>query len=152
MTTQTKNIKKTKKSNHKKSHHHKKSNLHKRHTKTALQNQIQLYTNGYGTRLLMLPNRKETEAASLYFYFKVGSKNETPDINGVSHFIEHMLFKGSPKFPNYLDISKTFDSNGIDFNAYTSKNITAYHYKFLSTLNEVLYQIYQEHRQNNTYQ
>ena len=137
MTTQTKNIKKTKKSNHKKSHHHKKSNLHKRHTKTALQNQIQLYTNGYGTRLLMLPNRKETEAASLYFYFKVGSKNETPEINGISHFIEHMLFKGSPKFPNYLDISKTFDSNGISFNAYTSKNITAYHYKFLSTKENV---------------
>ena len=44
-----------------------------------------------------------------------------------------MLFKGSPKFPNYLDISKTFDSNGISFNAYTSKESTAYHYKFLST-------------------
>ena len=94
---------------------------------------LQLYKNDLGTQLLIMPNRKETEAASIYFYFKVGSKNETPEINGVSHFIEHMLFKGSPKFPNYLDISKTFDSNGISFNAYTSKNTTAYHYKFLST-------------------
>ena len=95
-------------------------------------NHMKLYKNNSGTRLLVLPNRKDTESASLYFYFKVGSKNETPAIYGISHFIEHMLFKGSPKFPNYLDISKTFDSNGISFNAYTSKDITAYHYKFLS--------------------
>ena len=96
-------------------------------------NNIKLYKNRLGTKILIMPNRKDTETASLYFYFKVGSKNETPDIYGISHFIEHMLFKGSPKFPNYLDISKTFDSNGISFNAYTSKDITAYHYKFLST-------------------
>jgi predicted Zn-dependent peptidase len=44
-----------------------------------------------------------------------------------------MIFKGSPKYKSYLDISKTFDANGISFNAFTSKNITAYHFKFLST-------------------
>ena len=98
---------------------------------------LKLYKNDSGTRLLIMPNRQETESSTLYFYFKVGSKNETADINGVSHFIEHMLFKGSPKFPNYLDISKTFDSNGISFNAYTSKDITAYHYKFLSSESNV---------------
>jgi predicted Zn-dependent peptidase len=43
------------------------------------------------------------------------------------------MFKGSKKYPNYLNISKMFDANGISFNAYTSKEITAYHYKFLST-------------------
>jgi predicted Zn-dependent peptidase len=94
---------------------------------------MKLYKNSSGTRVLIMPNRKDTESASLYFYFKVGSKNEKPKVYGISHFIEHMLFKGSPKYPNYLDISKTFDSNGIMFNAYTSKDITAYHYKFLST-------------------
>jgi len=80
-----------------------------------------------------MPYRNETATASIYFYFKVGSKNETPEINGISHFIEHMIFKGSPKFKSYLDISKTFDANGISFNAFTSKDMTAYHYKFLST-------------------
>jgi predicted Zn-dependent peptidase len=44
-----------------------------------------------------------------------------------------MIFKGSPKYPSYLDISKTFDANGISFNAFTSKNMTAYHYKFLAS-------------------
>ena len=98
---------------------------------------MKLYKNKSGTKVLIMPNRKDTESASLYFYFKVGSKNETPAVYGISHFIEHMLFKGSPKFPNYLDISKTFDSNGISFNAYTSKDTTAYHYKFLSTKENV---------------
>jgi len=114
----------------KKTKHSKKHNKTSHNTNTI---NLNLYKNGSGTRLLVMPNRNETESSSIYFYFKVGSKNESPDINGVSHFIEHMLFKGSPKFPNYLDISKTFDSNGISFNAYTSKDVTAYHYKFLST-------------------
>ena len=112
--------------------------LHKSHkshkTKKHLSNKhVKLYKNDSGTRLLILPNRDETATASIYFNFKVGSKNEPKEINGISHFIEHMIFKGSPKFPNYLDISKTFDANGISFNAYTSKDTTAYHYKFLST-------------------
>jgi len=116
---------------------HKSSRVHKSHkTKKNLSNyntHIKLYKNDSGTRLLVLPNRDETATASIYFNFKVGSKNEPKEINGISHFIEHMIFKGSPKFPNYLDISKTFDANGISFNAYTSKDTTAYHYKFLST-------------------
>ena len=113
----------------------KSSRIHKSHkTKKHLSNKhVKLYKNDSGTRLLVLPNRDETATASIYFNFKVGSKNESKEINGISHFIEHMIFKGSPKFPNYLDISKTFDANGISFNAYTSKDTTAYHYKFLST-------------------
>ena len=135
-------IKKTqKKSNiyniYTKNHTKRKVNRSIRSTTLNRVNNMKLYKNRLGTKVLIMPNRKDTETASLYFYFKVGSKNETPDIYGISHFIEHMLFKGSPKFPNYLDISKTFDSNGISFNAYTSKDITAYHYKFLSTKENV---------------
>jgi predicted Zn-dependent peptidase len=94
---------------------------------------LQLFNNSHDTKLLLMPYRNETQTASIFFYFKVGSKNETLELNGISHFIEHMIFKGSPKFKSYLDISKTFDANGISFNAFTSKDITAYHYKFLST-------------------
>jgi predicted Zn-dependent peptidase len=128
--------KQTKKTQAHKSHAHK-SHAHKSHTKTSNQNQIQLYTNSCCTRLVMMPSRKETEAASLYFYFKVGSKNEPPEINGISHFIEHMIYKGSPKFKKYSDITPVFDINGISFNAYTTKDVTAYHYKFLSTKDNV---------------
>ena len=123
----------TKKTHHKINKINKKNRKKKTKTFNNQHINLNLYKNGSGTRLLVMPNRNETESSSIYFYFKVGSKNESPELNGVSHFIEHMLFKGSPKFPNYLDISKTFDSNGISFNAYTSKDTTAYHYKFLST-------------------
>ena len=135
MSRQNKHSKKTKHSKHskktKKSKQHK-SKAYPDKVDKEIHN-IKLYKNNQGTRFLIMPNRNETATASIYFYFKVGSKNEPENINGISHFIEHMIFKGSPKYPNYLDISKTFDSNGISFNAYTSKDITAYHYKFLST-------------------
>ena len=122
------------KKKHSKQHSKKHSKKHRNKYNSDNNNiNLKLYKNESGTRLLFMPNRKETESSTIYFYFKVGSKNETPDINGISHFIEHMLFKGSPKFQNYLDISKTFDANGISFNAYTSKDTTAYHYKFLSS-------------------
>ena len=127
--TKKNNKKHIKKTTKKHSHKHTIS----KHKHILSTNGLKLYKNGSGTRLVVTPTRHETKTASLYFYFKVGSKNETPEVNGISHFIEHMLFKGSPKYPNYLDISKTFDANGISFNAYTSKDITAYHYTFLST-------------------
>jgi predicted Zn-dependent peptidase len=118
----------------------KRNTKHTKQTKTKLSiktsakpNGLKLYKNAQDTRLLVMPHRTEAATASIYFSFKVGSKNETDDIMGISHFIEHMMFKGSKKYPNYLNISKMFDANGISFNAYTSKEITAYHYKFLST-------------------
>ena len=68
----------------------------------------------------------------LYFYVKVGSKYEPLNILGISHFLEHLLFKGTEKYKTYSDINKLLDSNGVDFNAYTDKNVTAYHFKYLA--------------------
>jgi predicted Zn-dependent peptidase len=113
-----------------------KSKKHSRgyhHNKRPAIQDVRLLENAHNTRLLLMRNRNETSTASIYFFFKVGSKNELTEVMGISHFIEHMLFKGSPKYPSYLDISKTFDANGISFNAFTSKDMTAYHYKFLAT-------------------
>jgi predicted Zn-dependent peptidase len=140
-------------SKYKKTHKHKsKSNTKKRNATAASvaasatsaasaasssSSKITLYKNAEDIRMLIMPYRNETATASLYFYFKVGSKNEPVEINGISHFIEHMIFKGSPKFKSYLDISKTFDANGISFNAFTGKDVTAYHFKFLSTSENV---------------
>ena len=47
--------------------------------------------------------------------------------NGISHFIEHMVFKGTTKYPKSMDITKEMDSFGSEFNAYTDKHYTAYH-------------------------
>ena len=128
----SKKNKKTKHSITQKYKSHKSHKSQKSHKSSKIPS-MKLYKNNQGTKMLIMPNRTETATASIYFFFKVGSKNETEINNGISHFIEHLIFKGSPKYPNYLDISKTFDANGISFNAYTSKDTTAYHYKFLST-------------------
>ena len=58
-----------------------------------------------------------------------GSKYETKNINGISHFLEHMMFKGTTKRPGKLDISRELDSIGADYNAFTSKEYTGYYAK-----------------------
>jgi predicted Zn-dependent peptidase len=84
-----------------------------------------------GTKLLSL-NNPNTLSTVLSFYVKVGSCNENIDNNGISHFIEHMLYKGTKKYPNTLAISKILDELGVKFNAYTYKKNTCYYFKFLS--------------------
>ena len=117
---------------HSKKHFKKHSRKTHNHSQQHDNQKPKLLENAHKTRLLVMKKRNDISTASIFFFFKVGSKNEQPKVMGISHFIEHMLFKGSPKYPSYLDISKTFDENGISFNAFTSKDITAYHYKFLA--------------------
>ena len=52
-----------------------------------------------------------------------GSKYETKDINGISHFLEHMMFKGTTKRPGKMDIARELDSIGAEYNAFTARNI-----------------------------
>ena len=61
--------------------------------------------------------------------FGVGSRHETRSINGISHFVEHVMFKGTEKRPTTLDISKELDSVGASYNAFTSKEVTSYYIK-----------------------
>jgi len=59
------------------------------------------------------------------FYVNTGSRDESADINGVSHFLEHMMFKGSGKY-TWEDVNRIFDEMGANYNAYTSQENTAY--------------------------
>ncbi|MGE0200851.1 MAG: M16 family metallopeptidase [Candidatus Melainabacteria bacterium] len=59
-------------------------------------------------------------------WVKTGSVNETPEINGVSHFLEHLLFKGTPSHPAG-DIERILESHGAEFNAATSDDYTHYY-------------------------
>jgi predicted Zn-dependent peptidase len=56
----------------------------------------------------------------------VGSRDEPPELSGVSHFLEHLLFKGTPTRTSQ-EISRSVDRVGGDFNAFTSKEYTAYY-------------------------
>jgi len=89
---------------------------------------MQRLTLNNGTRVLLLPF-SGTEAASFFVLFNVGSRYEYPAINGAAHFIEHLMFKGTKRRPRTLDISRTLDAVGAEFNAYTSKDSTGYYVK-----------------------
>jgi len=81
-----------------------------------------------GIRVLCEPH-KDTRAVSLLVLVKVGSRQEQPIQNGVAHFVEHLMFKGTVRRPNTLVISQELDSVGADYNAYTSKDHTGYYVK-----------------------
>ena len=55
-----------------------------------------------------------------------GSRFETPREEGIAHFFEHMVFKGTTKYPTAQVLAKAIDSIGADFNAFTSKEYTGY--------------------------
>lgn len=81
-----------------------------------------------GLRILTVP-MKNTQTATVIVMVGVGSRYETGKEAGLSHFIEHMMFKGTEKRPTTLDISETLDSIGGEFNAFTSSDKTAYYAK-----------------------
>ncbi|MHC4294808.1 MAG: M16 family metallopeptidase [Planctomycetota bacterium] len=60
------------------------------------------------------------------FFVLTGSRDETKEINGVSHFLEHMVFKGTQR-RNAFDVSREFDELGANYNAFTSEENTVYY-------------------------
>jgi len=59
----------------------------------------------------------------------VGSRYETKKMNGISHFLEHMVFKGTKKWPTARDLSTEVDGIGAEFNAFTGKEYTGFYVK-----------------------
>lgn len=81
-----------------------------------------------GVRVIIAP-MANTRAVTVLVLFGTGSKYETKKINGVSHFLEHMFFKGTEKRPRAIDISSLLDGVGGEFNAFTSEEFTGYYVK-----------------------
>jgi predicted Zn-dependent peptidase len=78
-----------------------------------------------GLRILSIP-MENANSVTVLILVGTGSKYETKDINGISHFLEHMFFKGTQKRPNTLEISEVLDSVGGQYNAFTSKEVTGF--------------------------
>lgn len=90
---------------------------------------IKKYTCQNGVRIV-LENIPTVRSAAIGVWIKTGSRNETPELNGVSHFLEHMFFKGTTK-RNAREIAESFDSIGGQVNAFTSKEYTCYYAKVM---------------------
>ncbi len=78
-----------------------------------------------GLRIITVPV-KNTKAVTVLVLVGAGSKYERKEINGISHFLEHMFFKGTKKRPSTLKIAETLDKVGGVYNASTSKEFTGY--------------------------
>lgn len=70
-----------------------------------------------------------SKSVLISFGFRTGSRSETKDISGMSHFLEHMMFKGSKKRPTAEAIARAADSIGGQYNAFTGKEYTVYYIK-----------------------
>lgn len=82
---------------------------------------------------------RSAESAAVGFFVKTGARDETAQINGVSHFLEHMLFKGTETL-SALQVNEAFDKTGAKFNAFTSEENTVY---YAAVLPEFLLEITQ---------
>jgi predicted Zn-dependent peptidase len=90
-----------------------------KHTKTKLKN---------GLRVITVP-MKDNPTVTVLVVVETGSKYETKEKNGISHFLEHMCFKGTERRPSAHAISAELDGLGSQYNAFTSQEYTGYYAK-----------------------
>jgi predicted Zn-dependent peptidase len=92
---------------------------------------INKYTCQNGVRIV-LEQIPTVRSVAIGIWIGTGSRNENPQNNGISHFLEHMFFKGT-KTRSAKEIAESFDSIGGQVNAFTSKEYTCYYAKVLDT-------------------
>lgn len=78
-----------------------------------------------GLRVVSIP-MKNANSVTVLILVGTGSKYEKKDVNGISHFLEHLFFKGTKKRPTTLKISETLDKIGGQYNAFTGKEVTGF--------------------------
>jgi len=106
------------------------------YTQTTLKNGLNLVTS----------KMKDSPSVTVLVVVSTGSRYEDENNNGISHFLEHMCFKGTSKRPTALHISRELDSIGSQNNAFTSQEFTGYyakaHPRHLDTIMDVVSDIY----------
>ncbi len=92
----------------------------------------------------------DVRSVALGFWIRVGSRDENGAENGMSHFIEHLLFKGT-KTRSAKDISETFDTLGAELNAFTTKEFTCYYTRLLDDHLPIGVEVLADMLQNSLY-
>ena len=93
--------------------------------------------------LLLVPSQ-ESESVVVDFFVKTGSRSETKKENGISHFLEHFLFKGTEKYPTAMAITELIDGIGGEMNANTGKEHTQYYIKAHHSKLELIFEVLTE--------
>lgn len=93
-----------------------------------------------GLRILLV-SKPSSMAITVMIMVQAGSKYETKNISGVSHFLEHMCFKGTKNRPRAIDIASELDGLGAHYNAFTSQEFTSYFVKSRNGLLEKTFNV-----------
>lgn len=107
---------------------------------STLKNGLRIITSSY----------PQLETVSLGIWIKTGSAYEKQEVNGISHFLEHMSFKGT-KTRSALQISEAIEDVGGQSNAYTSREFTAYYAKMLKNDTELALDVLSDSLMNSTF-
>ena len=83
-----------------------------------------------GIRVLTIP-MMDVEIVTAFLFVNTGSNYEEKSLSGISHYLEHLFFKGSKKYKTPIEISSILDGVGAAYNAYTSEEITAFYVKLM---------------------
>jgi len=97
------------------------------------------HTSNNGLRIV-LEQVPSVRSVTIGIWILAGSRNEAPHTNGISHFIEHMFFKGT-KTRSAKEIAETFDAIGGQVNAFTAKEYTCFYARVLDTHKEYAVEI-----------
>jgi predicted Zn-dependent peptidase len=103
-----------------------------------------------GLRIITMP-MKGTQTSTVLVIVGTGSKYESRETSGISHFLEHLFFKGTKKRPNKLMISEDLEKIGADYNAFTSKEYTGFYVRAASFQLDKSMEIVSDMLKNSTF-
>jgi zinc protease len=95
----------------------------------ALDIDVSTFTLANGMQVVVIPDRRAPVVTHMVWY-KVGAADEPQGKAGIAHFLEHLMFKGTPKYPDGA-FSRIIRANGGTDNAFTSQDYTAYHQRIM---------------------
>lgn len=101
-----------------------------------------------GLRVITSP--LNTESLTVLVLVGAGSRYESKDISGISHFLEHMFFKGAKKYKNAKEVSEAVDSIGGQFNAFTGKEYAGYYIKVAADQQDTAFDVLSDMMLNAT--
>jgi len=100
-----------------------------------------------GLTIIEVPSH-DAESVVVDFFVKTGSRSESAKENGISHFLEHFLFKGTKKYPSAMAISEVVDAIGGEMNANTGKEHTQFYIKAASKHLPLIFEVLTDMVQN----
>ncbi|MBN2096065.1 insulinase family protein [Candidatus Peregrinibacteria bacterium] len=103
-----------------------------------------------GLRIITTPI-EGTKSVTVLCLVGAGSRYENKKISGISHFLEHLFFKGAERYQNAAEVASAIDSVGGDFNAFTGKEYAGYYVKLASHKKEVAFDVIGDMMLNATF-